>query len=247
MVNKFNLLKFIIGTIIMFFSLVFVSLGIDSPWLCILSFIIAPVGIYYFNKKVNLKKRSYYLGLVGIFIVTLIFGGMNLSNQAPVDNGQVVNVQQSKDNENIASAEAEQEKLNKEKLEQEKLEAEKAEQERLEQERLEAEKAEQERLAAEKAEQERLEKERLEQERIAAEQAEQARIAEEARQQQAAEEARRQQESAQQNNVSEMVWLSATGDKYHRINNCGRMNPNNARQVTLQQAQGSYQRCSKCW
>lgn len=44
------------------------------------------------------------------------------------------------------------------------------------------------------------------------------------------------------------VWLSATGTKYHSINNCGRMNPNRARQVTLSQAQASgYGRCLKCW
>lgn len=48
--------------------------------------------------------------------------------------------------------------------------------------------------------------------------------------------------------VSEMVWLSATGEKYHSINNCGRMNPNKARQVSLEDAiSGGYGKCSKCW
>ena len=48
--------------------------------------------------------------------------------------------------------------------------------------------------------------------------------------------------------VGEMVWLSATGEKYHSINNCGRMNPNKARQVTLEDAINSgYDRCSKFW
>lgn len=44
------------------------------------------------------------------------------------------------------------------------------------------------------------------------------------------------------------VWLSATGSKYHRIPNCGRMNPNKARQVSLEQAvaQG-YERCKNCY
>ena len=47
--------------------------------------------------------------------------------------------------------------------------------------------------------------------------------------------------------TTEMVWLSATGEKYHSIPNCGRMNPNNARQVTKDQAvsQG-FGPCSKC-
>lgn len=47
---------------------------------------------------------------------------------------------------------------------------------------------------------------------------------------------------------SVMVWISATGSKYHCINNCGRMNPNNAYQMTEEDAinQG-YGKCSKCW
>lgn len=45
-----------------------------------------------------------------------------------------------------------------------------------------------------------------------------------------------------------MVWLSATGDKYHSINNCGRMNPNNATQVSQSDAEArGYGRCSKCF
>jgi competence protein ComEC len=43
-----------------------------------------------------------------------------------------------------------------------------------------------------------------------------------------------------------MVWLSATGSKYHRINNCGRMNPNTAREVTLEEAKESYEPCGVC-
>lgn len=44
------------------------------------------------------------------------------------------------------------------------------------------------------------------------------------------------------------VWLSATGEKYHSIPNCGRMNPATARQVTLGEAIGlGYGPCSKCF
>ena len=48
--------------------------------------------------------------------------------------------------------------------------------------------------------------------------------------------------------VGNMVWLSATGSKYHSRNNCGNMNPANARQVTESDAvsQG-YEKCKKCW
>lgn len=52
----------------------------------------------------------------------------------------------------------------------------------------------------------------------------------------------------QQYPVEAMVWLSATGSKYHRIPNCGRMNPSKARQVSLEQAvaQG-FERCKNCY
>lgn len=57
--------------------------------------------------------------------------------------------------------------------------------------------------------------------------------------------------SAQASNNSSstaMCWLSATDSKYHSINNCGRMNPNNARQVTIAEAERQgYGRCKKCW
>lgn len=44
------------------------------------------------------------------------------------------------------------------------------------------------------------------------------------------------------------VWLSATGSKYHSINNCGNMNPAKARQVTEQEAISMGKgKCSKCW
>ena len=62
---------------------------------------------------------------------------------------------------------------------------------------------------------------------------------------------RQEDTSAQASNNSSstaMCWLSATGSKYHSINNCGRMNPNNARQVTIAEAERQgYGRCKKCW
>ena len=47
---------------------------------------------------------------------------------------------------------------------------------------------------------------------------------------------------------TQMVWLSATGSKYHSIDHCGNMNPKKARQVTLEEALKSGKtKCSKCW
>lgn len=45
----------------------------------------------------------------------------------------------------------------------------------------------------------------------------------------------------------ESVWLSATGKTYHKINNCGKMNPDTARAVSVSEAQKSYKACSKCF
>lgn len=45
-----------------------------------------------------------------------------------------------------------------------------------------------------------------------------------------------------------MVWLSETGEKYHSKPNCGRMNPDKARQVTESDAESmGYGRCHNCF
>lgn len=47
---------------------------------------------------------------------------------------------------------------------------------------------------------------------------------------------------------TDLVWLSATGSKYHSIDHCGNMNPKNARQVTLEEAiKLNKTQCTKCW
>ena len=48
--------------------------------------------------------------------------------------------------------------------------------------------------------------------------------------------------------TSNYVWLSATGSKYHKIPNCGKMNPNNARKVKISDAKNQgYTACKKCF
>ena len=44
------------------------------------------------------------------------------------------------------------------------------------------------------------------------------------------------------------VYISATGSKYHRISNCGRMNPATATRMSQAEAESrGYGRCSNCW
>ena len=48
--------------------------------------------------------------------------------------------------------------------------------------------------------------------------------------------------------VGGQVWLSATGTKYHSKPNCGRMNPDKARQISLSEAKSrGLEPCSKCF
>lgn len=48
--------------------------------------------------------------------------------------------------------------------------------------------------------------------------------------------------------IGKMVWKTATGKKYHSINNCGKTNPANAKQVTLDAAKSAgLTPCSKCF
>ena len=102
--------------------------------------------------------------------------------------------------------------------------------------------AEADRIAAEQATQ-------AEADRIAAEQAAQAEADRIAAEQAAQAEADRiaAEQAAQQQNKEQMVWISATGSKYHSKPNCGRMNPNSAYQMSLSQAKSQgYGACSKC-
>ena len=48
--------------------------------------------------------------------------------------------------------------------------------------------------------------------------------------------------------TSNMVWISETGEKYHNKPNCGRMNPDNAYQMSRSAAEAAgYDACSKCF
>ena len=55
-------------------------------------------------------------------------------------------------------------------------------------------------------------------------------------------------DSGDNSNSSGIVYVSATGSKYHSINNCGNMNPSKARSMTESEAVSlGYGKCSKCW
>ncbi len=56
------------------------------------------------------------------------------------------------------------------------------------------------------------------------------------------------EEQAQVVTDNTTAYLSATGSKYHSIDHCGKMNPDNAIKTTVSEAEASnHERCSKCW
>ena len=53
--------------------------------------------------------------------------------------------------------------------------------------------------------------------------------------------------TVQETPVTRMVWISATGSKYHSKNDCGSMNPSNATQISLDDANArGMSPCSRC-
>lgn len=53
---------------------------------------------------------------------------------------------------------------------------------------------------------------------------------------------------SQDTQTSQTVWLSATGEKYHAIPDCGRMNPDKAIAITEEEALAKgYEPCRLCW
>ena len=54
--------------------------------------------------------------------------------------------------------------------------------------------------------------------------------------------------AAADDSQEEMVWISATGSKYHSIPDCGNMNPDKAYQEQVSQAEAQgYEACKKCF
>lgn len=56
------------------------------------------------------------------------------------------------------------------------------------------------------------------------------------------------QQEASQTATGEHVWVSATGNKYHKTNHCGNMNPNTAKEETREEAEAQgLEPCKKCY
>ena len=69
-----------IVTIVIFLSLLFIAVAINSPILAGLSLFIAPLLAIYLNKKFTMKTRKYYSAILGIFLASFLFSGIIISN-----------------------------------------------------------------------------------------------------------------------------------------------------------------------
>lgn len=67
-----SMLHIILGSIAVYFSIAFISMGVNSPVLAILGLIIAPLAVIYFNKKFSIKPIKYYPSLIGMMFLALI-------------------------------------------------------------------------------------------------------------------------------------------------------------------------------
>ena len=65
MKNFLPKLNIIIGGIVIYLSILFLAIGVDSPFLAIAGLVIAPALVIYLNKKRTIKPRKYYLSLFG--------------------------------------------------------------------------------------------------------------------------------------------------------------------------------------
>lgn len=200
-------------------------------------------------KELLLKNKGIIISLVAALGIGIV-GGRGDISQSEYESllskreSQIVEISEidkeineAKDNyDTLLAQKEEQDRIAKEEAERKaKEEAERKAKEEAER------KAEEERLAKEEAER------KAEEERLAREEAE--RIAAEQAAQESANAGAGGYGGGYETTepTGQMVWLSETGEKYHSINNCGRMNPNKARQVTLESAKARYGQCTKCW
>ncbi|SHJ11008.1 hypothetical protein SAMN02745163_01325 [Clostridium cavendishii DSM 21758] len=227
-----NLLKkkvFIIPAVI----ILYIILVTNAPKLAsVLAFGLGAVAIYYFYfKSSKFKSRNIVVKIttgIAIFFGMLFFGIRPMSSETHQSNDQKVaadkvNVEQQKKEKKLA--EEEQTK---------KLEEEKAKKETEERAKVKAEENKK------KAEEEAL---KAQQEEAKKASAESSTSSSSVQSNNSSAVAKQEQHTT---NSGVMVWLSATGDDYHSIDHCGRMNPKKARQVTLEEAKRGYKPCSKC-
>lgn len=108
-----KILHNIIGTLLLFFSITFLSITIGSPYLIIFGFVFAPLVIIMVNKKFTIKPKKYYLSLLGALLLSLVLA-VSLSpdienvpvanNGAPAVSGEQVSTETKDDTDVVGGA-----------------------------------------------------------------------------------------------------------------------------------------------
>ena len=168
--------------------------------------------------------------------------------QTTIINKQIDELKQKEKDELEATKKAEEEKKKQEEI------AKKEEEERKRQEEIAKKEAEEqakrEQEEAEKIAQEQTKREQKEAERIAQEQANSSVYSTSASVNetiQSEDPGTQETYTVQETPTTRMVWISATGSKYHSKNDCGSMNPSNATQISLDDANArGMSPCSRC-
>lgn len=86
-------LNIIIGSIVVYLSIFFLAVAIDSKLLAIVGLIIAPVTVICFKKKYQMKTSKYYAGLFGIMLIAMIVSGIIMPTDSSAKNKQEIAVE----------------------------------------------------------------------------------------------------------------------------------------------------------
>lgn len=86
-------LNIIIGSIVIYLSILFLAVGVDSQFLAVAGLFIAPSFVIYLNKKFKIKGLKYYSSLFGILLATLIVTSIIMPKDASTENQQKLAIQ----------------------------------------------------------------------------------------------------------------------------------------------------------
>ena len=81
-------LHIIIGSIVLYLSILFLAVTLDLPLLAAIGLIIAPAVILYLNKKFKIKGFKYYSALLGILLSAFIVSCTSIPSDSGTENHQ---------------------------------------------------------------------------------------------------------------------------------------------------------------
>ena len=109
--NNFkSMLNIILGIIAIFFSIAFLSVGLNLFSLFIAGFVIAPVSVILFNKKYKVESKKYYSSLIGVVLASLIIAIIIMPSDTSSKNEIATTSKQKVVSENNKKDEVKQEK-----------------------------------------------------------------------------------------------------------------------------------------